>query len=178
MTLPAWHEEAISKQHDRDAFDCTEGELNEYLKKFARQNHENGGAKTFVAIDDAHGRILGFYTLAPCSAVYEQTPEAARTGLPKHPVPGYRLARLAVDKTVSGKGLGTQLILAASRRCIRVAGEVGGVALFIDAKSERAAKWYEERGAMRLVGVPEGLPVPMVISLKTIAAALHAANKL
>ncbi|SAL66813.1 GNAT family N-acetyltransferase [Caballeronia humi] len=178
MTLPAWHEEAIGREHDRDAFDCTDGELNQYLKKYARQNHENGGAKTFLAIEDESGRILGYYTLAPSSAVYDQTPEAARKGLPRHPVPGFRLARLATDKSVGGQGLGTQLILAAGRRCIRVAGEVGGVALFIDAKSERAAKWYEERGALRLVGVPEGLPIPMLISLKTIAAALNAADQL
>ncbi|HEX7931687.1 MAG TPA: GNAT family N-acetyltransferase [Paraburkholderia sp.] len=178
MTLPAWHEEAIGKQHDRDAFDCSEGELNNYLRKYARQNHENGGAKTFLAIEDATDRVLGYYTLAPCSAVYDQTPATARKGLPRHPVPGFRLARLATDKSVGGKGLGTQLILAAGRRCIRVAGEVGGVALFIDAKSERAAKWYEDRGALRLVGVLEGLPIPMVISLKTIAVALNSANRL
>ncbi|CAH2945714.1 MAG: hypothetical protein CPDRYMAC_7014 [uncultured Paraburkholderia sp.] len=33
MTHPAWHEEAIGKQHERDAFNCAEGELNDYLKK-------------------------------------------------------------------------------------------------------------------------------------------------
>ncbi|MCL1474516.1 hypothetical protein [Argonema antarcticum] len=31
-------------------FDCGIPELNEYLKKYARQNHERGIAKTFVAI--------------------------------------------------------------------------------------------------------------------------------
>lgn len=178
MSLPAWHEEAIGKQHDRDGFDCGEDELNVYLKKYARQNHENDGAKTFLAIEDATGRILGYYTLAPCSALYEQTPETARKGLPRHPVPGFRLTRLATDKSVARQGLGTQLILAAGRRCIRVAGEVGGVALFIDAKSEGVAKWYAERGAERLVGLPDGLPIPMVIALKTIAAALKAAHQL
>lgn len=178
MTFQTWHEEAIGKQHDRGAFDCAEEELNGYLKRYARQNHENGGAKTFLAVEDSTGRILGYYTLAPCSALYEETPEAARKGLPRHPVPGFRLARLAVDKSVGGRGLGTQLILAAGRRCIRVAGEVGGVALFIDAKSESVAEWYAARGAMRLVGVPDGLPIPMVISLKTIAAALRVADQL
>ncbi|WP_244832505.1 GNAT family N-acetyltransferase [Caballeronia sp. TF1N1] len=178
MIVPAWHEEAIGKQHDRGGFDCGEDELNLYLKKYARQNHENGGAKTFLAIEDEGDRIIGYYTLAPCSALYEQTPEAARKGLPRHPVPGFRLARLAIDKSVSGNGLGTQLILAAGRRCIKVAGEVGGVALFIDAKNESVADWYVARGAERLVGVPDGLPIPMVISLRTIAAALKAANQL
>lgn len=77
----AWHEEPVSKGHPRDGFDCGDADLNTYLKKFARQNHESGGAKTFVAIDDATGRVLGFYSLAPAVAEYERTPEAIRRGL-------------------------------------------------------------------------------------------------
>lgn len=178
MTLSKWHEESISKKHNRAEFDCGDAILNEYLRKFARQNHESGGAKTFVAIDDASDSIIGYYSLAPTSAMFEQIPLGTRKGLPQHPVPGFRLARLAIDKSLHGGGLGTQLLLAAGRRCIRVAGEVGGVALFIDAKTERAAKWYEERGAERLIGVSSKFPIPLVIPLKTIEMALKAAGKL
>lgn len=178
MTLPDWHEEPIGRHHDRKSFDCGDNVLNTYLEKFARQNHESGGAKTFLAIDDADGRVLGYYSVAPTSASYEQMPASARQGLPRHPVPGFRLVRLAMDRRVQGLGFGTQLLLAAGKRCIQVAGEVGGVALFIDAKTERAANWYEGRGATRLVAVPEGLPIPMVIPLKTLEAALKAAGQL
>lgn len=145
MTVSEWHEEPVQKAHDRNAFNCNDSELNEYLRKFARQNHEHGGAKTFLAVSDGDGRVLGYYSLAPTSARYEQTPDSVRKGLPRHAIPGFRLARLAIDASLHGKGLGTQLLLAASLRCIKVAGEVGGVALFIDAKSERAASWYEAR---------------------------------
>lgn len=180
MTIPDWHEEPISKKRDLKAFDCgKDGEpLNEFLQRFAYRNHKKGGAKTFLAIDDANGRVMGYYSLAPTSASYEQTPESAREGLPRHPVPGFRLARLATDKSLQCSGLGTQLLLAAGKRCIQVAADVGGVALFIDAKSERAAKWYEDRGAERLIGISEGFPVPMVIPLKTLEVALKEAGKL
>jgi GNAT superfamily N-acetyltransferase len=174
MTLPAWHEEPIGKAHKRDSFDCGDADLNAYLRKFARQNHESGGAKTFLAIGDTDGRVLGFYSLAPAVAGYDQTPESIRKGLPRHDVPGYRLARLATDISVQGGGLGSQLLLAAGKRCLQVAAEAGGVALYIDAKNERAAAWYEGLGAERLVAVPGTRPVPMVISLKTVAAALKA----
>lgn len=178
MTIPSWHEEPIAKGHKRDTFDCGDAELNAYLQKFARQNHESGGAKTFLAIADADSRLLGFYSLAPAVAGYDQTPESVRKGLPRHDVPGYRLARLATDLSVQGGGLGSQLLLAAGKRCLQVASEAGGVALFIDAKNERAAAWYESLGAERLVGEPDAPPVPMVMSLKTIAAALKAAERL
>ena len=61
------------------------------------------------------------------------TPEIVRRGLARHSVPGFRLARLAVDRNVQGQGLGAQLLLAAGRRCLRVSVEVGGVVLVIDA---------------------------------------------
>jgi GNAT superfamily N-acetyltransferase len=178
MTLPAWREEAIGKHHDRTAFDCGDDVLNTYLVRFARQNHESGGAKTFLALDDTGSRILGYYSLAPTSASYEEVPAGVRRGLPRHPVPGFRLVRLATDRQVQGLGFGTQLLLAAGRRCLQVASEVGGVALFIDAKTERAALWYEGRGAIRLVTPTETLPVPLVIPLTTLAAALKTAGQL
>ena len=176
MTL-VWHEEPISKGHPRDLFDCGDSDLNTYLKKFARQNHESGGAKTFVALDDASGQVLGFYSLAPAVAEYERTPEDIRRGLPRHAVPGYRLARLATDLSVQGSGLGGQLLLAAGRRCLRVSAEVGGVALYIDAKNERVAAWYASFGAQSLLGEAGTSPIAMVMSLKTIAAALASVGK-
>lgn len=176
MTL-AWHEEPISKGHPRDVFDCGDADLNTYLKKFARQNHESGGAKTFVALDDASGRVLGVYSLAPAVADYERTPEGIRRGLSRHAVPGYRLARLATDLSVQGSGLGGQLMLAAGQRCLKVSAEVGGVALYIDAKNERVAAWYASFGALSLLGEAGTSPISMVMSLKTIAAALASVGK-
>jgi len=56
-----WAEAPLAKHHDRAAFDCGDADLNIYLQRFARQNHESGGAKCFVATPrDAPARILGF----------------------------------------------------------------------------------------------------------------------
>ena len=82
MSLPAWHEEPISKKHDRGAFDCGEPALNEFLQRHARQSHDLGGAKTFLAINDAGNKtILGFYSLSPASVEYARTPEIVRRDL-------------------------------------------------------------------------------------------------
>ena len=51
--MTVWHEEPISKKHDREAFDCGDEALNEFLRRYACNSHEMGGAKTFLAIDDA-----------------------------------------------------------------------------------------------------------------------------
>jgi GNAT superfamily N-acetyltransferase len=174
MSLPDWHEEPISKKHDRDLFDCGESALNEFLQRHARQSHDRGASKTFLAIANSDGRsILGFYSLCPASLEHTRAPDLVRKGLARHDVPVFRLGRLAVSRPFQGHGLGGQLILAAGRRCLLAATEVGGVALLIDAKSERAAQWYASYGAVALSDSPRSLLLP----LATIQAALEASGK-
>ncbi len=175
MSVPAWHEEPISKRHDREAFDCGEPALHEFLRRHARRNHELGGAKTFLAVGDVESHaILGFYSLCPASIDYARTPQLVRRGLARYDVPAFRLVRLAVDRRVQGHGLGGQLLLAAGQRCLRVSEEVGGVTLLVDAKNARVAAWYAGYGAEPLADAPLSLVLPP----RTIEAALSAAGKL
>ena len=76
-------------------------------------------------------------------------------------MPAYRLGRLAVDKSCQGSGLGGQLLIAAGHRCLAAAELVGGVALVIDAKSDRAATWYGRLGAVPLADAAFTLVVPL-----------------
>jgi len=168
MMLPPAAESPLTKAHRRAAFDCGEPALNDYLARFAMQAHQRGGAKTFVTCPKAAPtRILGYYTVAPASVAFARVPASVTKGLARHEVPMFRLARLAVDGSVQRQGLGQALLFAAGQRCLAVAQEVGGIALLIDAKSERAAGWYSGFGAVRL----NDAPMTLVLPLATIAAA-------
>jgi GNAT superfamily N-acetyltransferase len=170
----AWREEAISRRHDRRSFDCGSAELNEYLRRYARQNHESEGAKTFVAVlSNEPARILGYYTISPGAIEFAKVPAAVTRRLGRYEVPVFRLGRLAVDRSAQGSGLGGELLLAAGRRALSVAVEVGGVALAIDAKDERAARWYERFGALRLLDDP----LKLILPFKMIADALALATR-
>jgi GNAT superfamily N-acetyltransferase len=174
VSIRAWREVPIGKQYDREVFDCGEVALNEFLQRHARKSHERSGSKSFLAIDQTDGKsILGYYTLSPASLTYERTPESVRKGLARYEVPVFRLGRLAVDRSVQGQGLGGQLLLAAGRRCLLAASEVGGVALLIDAKNERAAQWYASYGAIPLLDAPLSLLLP----LRTIESALEVSSQ-
>lgn len=143
--------------------------MNEFLHRYARQCHEQNASKTFCAIDStAPGRILGFYTITPSAVAHEDAPETITRGLARHEIAGFKLARIATDLSVAGQGLGGQLLAAAALRCLRVAGEIGGVLLIIDAKNERAANWYASYGAEPL----KGKPLTLVMPLSTFAAEL------
>ena len=170
MSLPPWREAPISRDQDRKGFDCGDADLNRFLRDHARQNHEQGASKTFVALGEDERTILGFYSLSPVSVTYASAPAEVTRGLPRYDVPMFRLGRLAVDRAYQGKGLlGGQLLLCAGRRCLRVAEDVGGVALLIDAKSERVARWYMSFGAVAL----EDLPLTLVLPLATMRQALE-----
>ena len=167
-----WREEAIARHHDRKNFDCGMAALNEYLDRFARQNHESGGAKTFVAVTaDEPDRVLGYYSISPGAIQFAAVPAALTRKLARYDVPVFRLGRLAVGLSVQGTGLGADLLFAAGERALAVAKEVGGVALAIDAKDERAARWYQRFGAMPLLDDPLKLILPLdviPIAIKTV----------
>ena len=170
MTLPDWREEPISKAHDRKAFDCGDGAMNDFLQRYARQSHEQNASKTFCAIDNAvPSRVLGFYTITPSAVAYGGVPSAMAKGLAQHEISGFKLARIATEVSVAGQGLGGLLLAAAALRCLRIASQSGGVLLIIDAKSERAAAWYGSYGAEPL----QGAPLTLVMPLATFAADLQ-----
>ena len=165
-----WREEALTRHHDRSSFDCGVPALNEYLRRYSRQNHESGGAKTFVAVaPEAPATVLGYYSISPGAVAFAKMPATVTKKLGRYEVPVFRLGRLAVALPLQGRGLGGDLLLAAGERALRVAQEVGGVALAIDAKDERAAAWYQRFGALRLLDDP----LKLVLPLETIRAALH-----
>jgi GNAT superfamily N-acetyltransferase len=138
-----WRIEPLQRDHDRARFGCGEPSLDEYLARFARQNQESGVARTFVAVRDADpARILGYYSLAVGAVDKANLPPPAARRFPNFPLPIARLARLAVDLSQQGKGLGEDLLLDALSRCLRVSEEVGIAAVLIDAKHERAKAFY------------------------------------
>lgn len=66
--------------------------------------------------------------------------------MPRHPIPAMLLARLAVDKTVQGKGIGAFLLRDAMSRALSVAEQAGMRLLLVHALGDRARAFYEHFG--------------------------------
>jgi GNAT superfamily N-acetyltransferase len=133
--------EKLAKRHDLDAFDCGVEPLNTYLKRFALGNRSAGAAQTYVAVSAE--RVVGYYSLSAASVEYADAPERLRKGLARHPVPVMLLARLAIDRTWQGRGLGAALLLDALRRTLAAADIAGMRAIMVHAKDEAARRFYE-----------------------------------
>lgn len=163
-----WTEEPIGRQHDRARFDCGSDDLNVYLARYARQNHQTRSAVTYVAVPtDERTRVLGYYSLALTHVEFSDAPESMTRRLAAYPIPAVRLARIAVDLEFQGRGLGQALLFAAAVRALRVSQEVSGVLMVIDAKDARAVGWYRRFGAEPLASSP----LTLAIRLETLEAA-------
>lgn len=130
--------------HIVEGFDCGDEALDSYLKKYALANNQNGSAITYVTAKGS--RVVGYYTLAPASVSKSDVPQRVGKGLANHPVPVVLLARLAVDRTEKGIGLGKGLLRDVFRRIIPAVDIIGARALFVQAKNKQAKSFYEHFG--------------------------------
>ena len=130
----------LTKDHDRNSFDCGVPALNDYLKKYAFQNQKKYAARTYVATRG--NRIVGYYSLAYGSVSFEEAPQSVKSGLPRHPIPVILLARLAVDSTEQGGGLGAALLKDGLRRTIQAAEIAGLRAMLVHAKDDSVKRFY------------------------------------
>ena len=134
----------LTKDHDRNSFDCGVPALNDYLQKYALQNQKKHAARTYVTTRG--NRIVGYYSLAYGSVSLEEAPYSVKSGLPRHPIPVILLARLAVDSTEQGQGLGAALLKDALLRTIQAAEIAGLRAMLVHAKDDSAKRFYEKFG--------------------------------
>lgn len=150
--------EPLAKKHDRSVFSCGVGDLDEYLRRFARQHADSNVSRTYVAVDGM--TIRGFYSLAMSGIRKENLPPRHVSRFPNFPLPVARLARLAVDLRQQRQGLGELLLADALQRCLRLSAEIGMIGVIVDAKDERARGWYERYEFERLPDSPLTLWLP------------------
>lgn len=72
------------------------------------------GTRTYVLVDE-YGRVVGCFALAPHLLVRDDAPPRLARGAPQQS-PVILLAKLALDSTIHGRGLGAELLVRALER--------------------------------------------------------------
>jgi GNAT superfamily N-acetyltransferase len=139
--VPAFAIEKLRGDHDLAQFDCGKEELNRFLKRFALANQQSQSAQSYIARQGSS--VVGYYSLAFGSVAHEQTPERVKKGLARHPIPVMILARLAIDQSMQGRGLGQGLLKDALTRTVHAADIAGLRAMLVHAKDDSARAFYE-----------------------------------
>lgn len=153
-------------------FQNQEPSLVEYIKRYAlRHMQDDHLSWTFLAIDTVEKSLAGYFTLTAVSVERSlvDTIEGL-SKLPRFPIPGILLARLAVDDRVQGQGLGRYLFEQALGFTLEAAVKGPfGVRLFVtDAINETAERFYTHFGMKPLAQL---FPKRMVLDLKHILKA-------
>jgi GNAT superfamily N-acetyltransferase len=143
----------LAPQHDASSFDCGSDALNRFISLHALAGQRAGSSQTYVATTGTT-TISGYYTLVVGHVAQDEAPERLAKGLPRHPVPVVILARLAVDRTWQGKGLGAALLTDAMRRVLQAADIAGVRALVVHAKGDAARRFYEHVGFVPFLDKP------------------------
>ncbi len=136
--------ERLDAHHDLSAFGSGNDELDSWLRRHGLAAQQMDSARTFVLTE--RDRVVGYFSLTMGSVLRQEAPAKLARGLPAYPVGMVLLARLAVDRSAQGRGLGGTLLAEALRKAV-AAGEAAAARLVVvDAIDENAARFYERYG--------------------------------
>jgi GNAT superfamily N-acetyltransferase len=136
-----------------------------------RRARTHGGgrvASCFVQVAGDDPVPIGYYTLAATGLALADLPEVLAKRLPRYPVvPATLMGRLAVDARRQGRGHGELLLFDAFSRALR--NEIASYALVVDAKDDKAERFYRRYRFIPLATVGRRLFVPMAEIAKLFA---------
>lgn len=110
-------------------------------------------------------RLAGFYTLTQDNIASEDLPPELikQLNLPRYEQIGASLlGRLARDLTYKGKGIGELLLIDALKRSLVMSRQIASAAVIVDAKDEKAHKFYQDFGFIPFRESQKRLFLPMV----------------
>lgn len=128
--------------HDVSGFECGSDAQTRWLRHIARTAQAAGTARVYVVTARAEDGVLGYHALAAASVMHDEAAPALLKSAGRSPVPVILLARLGVDLTAQGQGVGGALVKDAMLRAYQASQIVGARALVIHAESERARDFY------------------------------------
>lgn len=154
--MTVWRSQPLGEPHDLTRFDSGSEGLNGWLRQEAMRAQRTRTAHTTAWTKPSDVAVMAFYAIAPTQFARIELPSRSLSAGYRL-VPGYLIARLALDQALHGQGLGTQLLLDALERIVAAADATGGRLVAVDAIDETAHSFYRHHdfhpieGSSRLV---------------------------
>ena len=139
LITPPTPPEPFGDRHRIEDFISGEPSLDDWLKRRALANQASGASRTYVVCQAA--RVIGYYALASGAITVETVTGRFRRNMP-NPIPVVVLARLAVDQSWQGRGVGRGMFRDAARRVAQAAGTIGVRGIVVHAISQQARNFY------------------------------------
>jgi GNAT superfamily N-acetyltransferase len=150
VSRPRVRLERLDARHDVSAFESGNEELDNWLRRHALAAQQMDSARTFLLVRNS--RVAGFFSLTMGSVLRAEAPAKLVRGLPAYPIGMVLLARLAVDRSEQGKGLGALLLAEALRKAVAAGDAAAARLVVVDAIDDAAVRFYERLG---FIAAPE-----------------------
>jgi GNAT superfamily N-acetyltransferase len=136
----------LGRKDTREGFRCGVPSLDTWVVEHAPSADAACSARTYIVVDEEQDRVVGYYALTVASLEREEATGRASRGMPRHPIPAMLLARLAVDESAQGEGIGAMLLADAMQRTLLVAEQTAIRLLLVHAADEDARSFYLHYG--------------------------------
>ena len=140
-------------------------ELDEWLIQHAG-TATGQSTRTYVLVDTDES-VVGYFAITPHLLRREEAPSRIARGAPRE-ISAILLAKLALDRSHQGAGLGSELLVSAISTVVEAARIAGGRLIVVDAISDQARGFYEHHDFLPLPGNDRRL----VMKLSTAAKAI------
>jgi hypothetical protein len=163
--------EPFGDHHDVAGFECRSREQTDRLRRHARQSAAVGTTRVFVVTEADSSVVVAYYGWCMAKLTRAAAPDRLRKGAGRYPQPVALLARLGVDVSHEGRGLGAGLLRDVFARLLEFSDDIGCRGLLVRAESAEAADFYRHL-------VPEFEPSPtddlhLVLLMKDIRRSLR-----
>jgi GNAT superfamily N-acetyltransferase len=145
-----WCSSHIERDHDLVEFDCGVRDLDVWLRSMAFRADRQDTARTYVWTTPGSAVVWAYYSIAPTTVQRAGVPRSASGG--HTAIPSYLLAKLALDRSLHGRGLGTELLLDALQRIAAAVTVSGGRLVVVDPVDQAARGFYLHHGFTAITG--------------------------
>lgn len=153
--------------------------LKSFLRKEAKKLHQEHLARTYVLVQKGDAKVLAYITTLCTHVAVEQFDEhAVLEGFRYKDYPAIKLARLAVDSSLQGQGVGGQLVdFVIGLVTEHVMPHTGCRFLVVDAKLE-SVRFYAAKGFLPVGPSSDGrtATTTMFIDLRRVVSAVNQAS--
>lgn len=136
----------LEDDHIVEGFDCGKDPLNNWLVNDAVRADSSGIAHVYVWTPLGEPKVCAYFAICPTEVVRKDDGLSHGLAGGYSRIPGFLIARLALDNSLRGNGYGEQLLVDALGKAVAASEIGGGRLIVVDAIDTEASGFYEHFG--------------------------------
>lgn len=161
-----WRSHPLDEDHEPNGFDCGVAALDRWLADQAMRAQRSDTARTYAWTAPGSTRVVAYYAIAPTQVRRAEVSRNMSGGVTV--VPAYLLARLALDRSLHGQGLGSELMVDALDRIVQASATAAGRLIVVDAIDDSAVSFYAHHDFQAVSGNPRRLVMKIATARKAL----------